>query len=556
MAEGLRIALLGRAGDARDHLRRALADLGADIVVEGDPVELDPGTVGDTRPGVLVISLDSAMEEQLDRWDGLLDDPSINVVFDEADVTRQLSGWDLARWARHLASKVMRAGDLLPPLPAEAERVPERDPMPEPGAPPTPAELMKDARLEDYTLDTAAMASEVPAEPLLSVGAGGTAYDPVAAETADDIPLELDLGEIEEAFSRGDGDDAASPSLVVHDEAAPDVDDFSLDPAILELEAALDLDEAGGGGGRFASFETDESPRDSGDTPDVPQDAADAMGAAAAAAEIPASTPAPAATFSFGALELVPLDGEEAPAHGGDILQPAPAAAEMPTPEEPGPIQELPASQAAPVPASGVSISLDDLVSGFGLTDEPAARVVTDARGAIVLVSGMGGPDAVRQFLAGLPEQVPVPVLIHQHLEAGNHDRLAPQLSRASQVPVYLAEAGSRARGGEVAILPAQVALRVSGDGSPEFVEAPANPAAMLESLSPYGRDIVVVIVSGADPAVVEPAQALAAGGALVLAQDPATCFDGRAAEALNKHGSTIAAPADLAMRAVQHWLA
>ncbi len=40
---GVRVALLARAGKARDQLHRALGEAGALIVAEGDPSELDPG---------------------------------------------------------------------------------------------------------------------------------------------------------------------------------------------------------------------------------------------------------------------------------------------------------------------------------------------------------------------------------------------------------------------------------------------------------------------------------------------------------------------------------
>src|SRR5690606_15993897 len=108
MAEvAVRVALLARPGDARDQLRRALAELGAELVAEGDPAELDPGEVAGQSPNVVLVSLEPADEDAPDRFDGLLARPGVEVMYDEAEVTRQPDGWDLARWARHLAAKLV-----------------------------------------------------------------------------------------------------------------------------------------------------------------------------------------------------------------------------------------------------------------------------------------------------------------------------------------------------------------------------------------------------------------------------------------------------------------
>lgn len=537
MPDGLRIALLGRAGEAREQLRRALAGLGADIVVEGDPGELQPDDVGTARPSVLVVSLDAAMEEQLDRWEPLFEDPAINIVFDEAEVTRRLSGWDLARWARHLASKVMRAGDLLPPPPVEAERVPERDPLPRPGAPPTPAELMADARLEDYTRDTAEMAAGVPSEPLLTEpgdDGGGTMPDDAGleVETLDAEALGLDLDEIGSAFGRDVGVGTLHASIPAASSEA-DAAAFELDADLQALEHAFER----GASGERVDFSAlpgaDQAPSATGHPFGAGADAPPPSREDEAAPAPAEASGAGKGASLFGALELVPLDDV-----AGSTAEVQPAA-----------------GNGAPAPvATAPALSFEDMLSGFGLTESPV--VAGEARGVILLLSGIGGPDGVRQFLGALPERLPVPVLVHQQLEAGNHDRLAPQMARASRLPVYLAEPGAQARVGEVAILPSRVALEAIDGDWPAFVEGEGAPVSMVETLAVFGRDVVVVVLSGADPDVVGPIRALAANGALALAQDPATCFDGKAAAALHQQGFVIAAPAELAMRAAQHWSA
>ncbi len=84
-----RVAVLGVEGDARAQLRRALAEFGADIAIEGDPRQLDPSAVSSASPAFILVSLDDAIEDALDSWQDLFDNPEITVIFDEAAVTRQ-----------------------------------------------------------------------------------------------------------------------------------------------------------------------------------------------------------------------------------------------------------------------------------------------------------------------------------------------------------------------------------------------------------------------------------------------------------------------------------
>ena len=61
MADDVRIALLARAGKARDQLHAALNEAGANIVAEGDPAQLEPAQVAGHRPNFFLVSLEPAM---------------------------------------------------------------------------------------------------------------------------------------------------------------------------------------------------------------------------------------------------------------------------------------------------------------------------------------------------------------------------------------------------------------------------------------------------------------------------------------------------------------
>src|SRR5690606_12892904 len=145
---------------------------------------------------VVIISLDSDNDAEFDALQPLLDDPAVSVVFDEASVSSQLSGWDLARWARHLAAKVLGLEDTDPPRPAGAEALGGgEDYIPVPGAPPTPEQLAGEPLMEEFTIEADELADAVP-----------TDYMPMeepstnATNDADD-GLGLDLGDVESALS-------------------------------------------------------------------------------------------------------------------------------------------------------------------------------------------------------------------------------------------------------------------------------------------------------------------------------------------------------------------
>ncbi|MET4727628.1 chemosensory pili system protein ChpB (putative protein-glutamate methylesterase) [Lysobacter enzymogenes] len=167
--------------------------------------------------------------------------------------------------------------------------------------------------------------------------------------------------------------------------------------------------------------------------------------------------------------------------------------------------------------------------------------------GAVLVLAGIGGPDAVRQLLGALPENFDRPVLVQQRLDGGRYDKLVAQMQRATPVLVKLAEAGARTIEGVIYILPAGLGIEVSDSGI-QFAEG----ADVLSAL-PAG-DSAVLLFSGAEAAQVDEAMALAAQGALVAGQAPDGCYDAAAASAAIARGALGGQPADLAARLAARW--
>lgn len=627
MAEAaVRVALLARPGEAREQLRRALAELGADLVAEGDPGQLDPSEVEAQAPTVVLVSLEPAIEDALDRFDALLAKPGVEVMYDDAEVTRQLDGWDLARWARHLAAK-LAGGDVLPPPPGGAAVLPELDLSPEPGAPPTPAQEMAHEQFEDYAAESLDLADWVPSEPSLAQApapAADASPTADAAPAADDgLDLDLDLGSLAQALGPLDAEAPAGgleasglpAASAAGDEVALDFGDIDLSafdaPADTAVDIAADATtdasaelsyDAGLSFDAGLEHSTDAAPEP------VPQDETPSDGAG----DAPRRTDD--TDFEFDAslmdLDLSGLPEEGAPmvvaddaadAAADDAGEPLLADLELAgesidfsrfsSPEEAAPAAELdadvaalaaqlealestqaleepkepdfaapaPAEPAAPAAAPAAAAPSDgagkgSLFANLSLVpmDEKPNHLVPPGHveGALMVLAGLGGPDAVRQLLAALPPSLPLPVLLYQHLDTGRHDRLVDQLGKASQMPVDLAAPGKLAYPGRVSVLAPGVGAS-SGEGNLQFIEG-GDLQGVIAALP--AAESGVLVLSGADVALVPAVLAIHAAGGLVMAQDPSACFDSAAAQAVVQEGAGADAPAALAARVVERW--
>lgn len=165
VSEAKRVALLARPGEARERLRVALHEAGAEIVLEDDPNTLDADALGVSAPQVVLVALEPAIEDSLERFDGVLHDPAVSVIFDEAELAARRQGWEAQRWARHLAAKLHGHQDVLPP-----GREEEVGLQLEPGLPVTPAQLHQDAEISLHLEEAADIAQELPRDDFAYTG--------------------------------------------------------------------------------------------------------------------------------------------------------------------------------------------------------------------------------------------------------------------------------------------------------------------------------------------------------------------------------------------------
>ena len=163
-AKGTRVVLLARPGQACERLREALQQAGAELVLVADPTAGNPEAVIAAAPQAVLVALDSSVEDALEHFDAVLANPDITVIFDEAELAAQRAGWDSARWVRHLAAKLNRHQDVLPPG-GEADT----EWHPSPGRIEPPGERVPQLDIARFTGEAQEIAGELPRDPGLHV---------------------------------------------------------------------------------------------------------------------------------------------------------------------------------------------------------------------------------------------------------------------------------------------------------------------------------------------------------------------------------------------------
>ncbi|HEL3781384.1 chemotaxis protein CheB [Stenotrophomonas forensis] len=425
------VALLARPGAARERLREALSHADVQLVLEDDPNGLEPQQLQDARPQIVVIALEAAIEDALERLEPVLSAPGLTLVFDEAELAARRDGWDAQRWGRHLAAKLHGHQQVLPP---GAEEEPSL--QLEPGHP-SPAPAPQEEALQPHLEQALSWADAVPADTLYSPPAH--LHEPVA---------------LEQALA------ALQPVL----------------PEPLEVSPL----------------------------PSPPVAA-------------PVAAAAPPMSFDHTAWSLV------------DDVADAPAAAAHSVALE------------APLP----SFDTDHL----SLVDLDAAAPAGARAGSLLVLAGIGGPDALRRLLGALPPSLSVPVLVHMRLDGGRYGNLVKQMARVSPLPVQLAEAGQRAVPGEVHVLADDIGVQAASDGLHFLSDAAGISIAALPA-----EYTALVLLSGADLAHVGPALDLAAAGAWVAGQVGEGCYDPAAATAVVAAGMVAGEPQELAQAIAVRW--
>jgi chemosensory pili system protein ChpB (putative protein-glutamate methylesterase) len=149
-----------------------------------------------------------------------------------------------------------------------------------------------------------------------------------------------------------------------------------------------------------------------------------------------------------------------------------------------------------------------------------------------VLGASIGGPEALREFLAEMPRDYPALFLLAQHMGAEFVDLMAQQLAKATQLTVRTPTHGERVGHGEVVIVPTTHRLRVDPQGivvlervgAEENAYSPSIDRVLKDAADAYGASAGAIIFSGMTNDAIEGSKYLASKGGTVYAQHPDTC--------------------------------
>ena len=575
MAEAVpAVALLFDDAGLGEQLRSALQERGARIVHEGPLKGLSRELLSSVDADVLVVNLDDEDDSALDRLDETLDGERPRVVFNDAQASRRLDGWDRARWARHLAMKVLAMGDADPPRPpAPAEAAVE----------PVPAAL---TTAEPVLADAAVAAEDdMPAveEEARQAAVSETLAAELEALLASDTPVE-DASEFGSGLNYSAGEGAALHDGAIGEPAFPEiaapaatVEAHDSVEAFLEDESAVLADVVQPMEADWAATERQE-----------PSALEAAMGVVAE----PGATSPAHASFKIDHLSLAPVGEEtvstatrtaEPPSvasrlsdswtlldDGEPAATPA-AAAERMDPADFG-IEKVSASDYLAPDASedespilpGLSLELVSLEEAIAPQNfEPAHEMVLEVPVSVlprvvVLGATTESTASVGEFLAALPAGLRAVVLHTQHLAGRPADGLVEYFSSQCSLPVRLAEPGLRARVGEILVVPSdrQVSLRRDGSVQLQPIEAgsthvPSIDASFSQAADTFGRDVVAIVFAGRSTDAVAGCQAVHDRGGQVWVEasggtHAADMVSGVLAENLSHLAGT---PAELAAR-------
>jgi two-component system chemotaxis response regulator CheB len=162
-----------------------------------------------------------------------------------------------------------------------------------------------------------------------------------------------------------------------------------------------------------------------------------------------------------------------------------------------------------------------------------AGKPGADRVDAIAIGCSTGGPDALAKVIQGFPKDLPVPVLVVQHMPPIFTKMFADRLDRASAVHVVEASADTPLVAGTIYIAPGDKHLEVVRrgtsvmtrlhEGPPENSCRPAVDPLFRSVATVYGGHALTVVLTGMGQDGKRGCEALAAVGSEIVVQDEET---------------------------------
>jgi chemosensory pili system protein ChpB (putative protein-glutamate methylesterase) len=148
-----------------------------------------------------------------------------------------------------------------------------------------------------------------------------------------------------------------------------------------------------------------------------------------------------------------------------------------------------------------------------------------------VLGASLGGPQAVRQFLAAVDPDLPVAFILAQHIGANHISLLAEQLDRVTQFKVLPGRSGHMLRHKEVVLAAAGKRINITDDGylslsnaAPNAIYSPSIDNVISAVAQRYGTGAGTIVFSGMGDDGARGCEIMAQHGGIIWAQDMDSC--------------------------------
>lgn len=164
-----------------------------------------------------------------------------------------------------------------------------------------------------------------------------------------------------------------------------------------------------------------------------------------------------------------------------------------------------------------------------------AGKPRRESMGVDVIAVGVstGGPVAIGKVFSQLPKDLPVPVVVVQHMPPVFTRLLADRLAATCQVPVHEGAPGMRVQPGHIYIAPGGYHMVVRRDASGVVIETNTQPPenscrpavdVLFRSVAKvYGGRVLCAVLTGMGHDGMRGAEVIRDAGGMVLAQDEAT---------------------------------
>jgi two-component system, chemotaxis family, protein-glutamate methylesterase/glutaminase len=148
----------------------------------------------------------------------------------------------------------------------------------------------------------------------------------------------------------------------------------------------------------------------------------------------------------------------------------------------------------------------------------------------VVIGASTGGPAALRQLLAALPDTFPAAIVIVQHVPAAFSSRMAADLCRFTSLPAAELSENERLAPRTVRVAPGgchvlfETNRRVSFRAYNGEANCPSIDLAMESAASVYGADTIGLVLTGMGTDGAHGLSVIRNRGGRTMVQDPATC--------------------------------